>query len=140
MDESDQKIKFTKLRNAKFDNELIKHYDKWEHKGRVYQNVKAIIAYMPYILQGHTFHVLRLTLLDRNGQPVFKDPMLIITNKELNTNDLALSAVKTYFLRSKIEGVFKFLKEQLGWEDFHRQDFLAIQNIIVLCFFVGASE
>ena len=33
--------------------------------------------------------------------------------------------------------MFKFLKEELGWEKFQIRDFLAIQNIIVLCFFVA---
>lgn len=37
-----------------------------------------------------------------------------------------------------IEGVFKFLKDVLGWETFRVQDFESIQNIITLCFFIGA--
>lgn len=40
-------------------------------------------------------------------------------------------------LRSKIESVFKFLKNVLGWEEFQVQDFESIKNIVALCFFIG---
>ena len=43
----------------------------------------------------------------------------------------------TYLKRSKIEGVFKFLKTELGWESFQVRDFLDIQHLIVLCYFIG---
>ena len=43
-----------------------------------------------------------------------------------------------YLKRSKIEGVFKFLKTELGWEEFQVQDLLAIKHIILLCYFIGA--
>jgi hypothetical protein len=39
-------------------------------------------------------------------------------------------------LRFKIEVVFKFLKQNLGWETFQIRDFEAIQNLLALAFFL----
>ncbi|MBK8043933.1 MAG: hypothetical protein IPK21_15500 [Haliscomenobacter sp.] len=51
---------------------------------------------------------------------------------------MALHVYHQYLKRSKIEGVFKFLKDELGWEQFQVRDFLAIKHLILLCYFVGA--
>lgn len=64
--------------------------------------------------------------------------MFIITNHEVNDAPMAQFVYQLYLQRSKIEGVFKFLKDVLGWETFKVQDFESIKNIIALCFFVGA--
>lgn len=37
----------------------------------------------------------------------------------------------------RIEGVFKFVKNTLGWEDFQVRDWESIKNIIALAFFIG---
>ena len=42
-----------------------------------------------------------------------------------------------YLKRSKIEGVFKFLKEVLGWEEFQVRDFESIKSLLTLCYFVA---
>ena len=39
--------------------------------------------------------------------------------------------------RAKIEGVFKFLKDTLGWEEYQVRDWESIKNIIAICFFIG---
>ena len=59
--------------------------------------------------------------------------MLLLTNAAIDNHQQAFQLYQRYLKRSKIEGVFKFLKEELGWEKFQSPDFLAIQNIIVLC-------
>jgi len=41
-------------------------------------------------------------------------------------------------MRSKIEGVFKFLKNVLGWEEFQVRDYESLKNIVTLCYFIGA--
>ena len=64
--------------------------------------------------------------------------MIIITNQPVTSDETAYKIFKIYLRRSKIENVFKFLKEALGWEEFQVQHFLAIQNIIALAFYVGA--
>ncbi len=61
--------------------------------------------------------------------------------KELYEENDEASALRTFHLylkRSKIEGVFKFLKNQLGWEEFQVRDLLAIKHLIVLSYFIGA--
>jgi len=63
--------------------------------------------------------------------------MLLLTNLDVNTHELAHSIYLTYLKRSKIEGVFKFLKDVLGWEEFQVRDFESIKNIIARCFFIG---
>jgi hypothetical protein len=64
--------------------------------------------------------------------------MLIITNHEVNDVITAQFVYQLYLQRSKIEGVFKFLKDVLGWETFRVHDFESIKNLIALCFFIGA--
>jgi hypothetical protein len=68
--------------------------------------------------------------------------MLLITNELVNSFEAAFEIYQAYLRRSKIESdrrsdVFKFLKDQLGWEGFRVRDFMVIQNIITLCFFVA---
>ena len=43
-----------------------------------------------------------------------------------------------YLKRSKIEYVFRFLKDGLGWEEIQIRDFNGIQNLLSLCFYVSA--
>ena len=63
--------------------------------------------------------------------------MLLVTNFKVKSDPMAWFIFSTYLKRSKIEGVFKFLKTELGWETFQVRDFLAIQHLIVLCYFIG---
>lgn len=46
----------------------------------------------------------------------------------------AFGIYQAYLRRSRIETVFKFLKEQLGWETFRVRDFYVIQNVLALCY------
>ncbi len=75
--------------------------------------------------------------MDRHGKPIYKQPMLLITNIVVNKAEQARGVYGTYLMRAKIEAVFKFLKEVVGWEEFQVRDFTAIKNIIALAFFVG---
>ena len=63
--------------------------------------------------------------------------MLLITNYTLTNYQQALGVYRIYLQRAKIEGVFKFVKNALGWEDFQVRDWESIQNIIALAFFIG---
>lgn len=60
-----------------------------------------------------------------------------MTTIEVNTYLEAQEIYRIYLLRSKIESVFKFLKEALGWEECQVRDWASIKNIIAICFFVG---
>ena len=64
--------------------------------------------------------------------------MLLITNKSVTTEEQALLIYQIYLKRSRIETVFKFLKEGLGWEDMQLRNFLGIQRLLSFCFFIAA--
>nr|WP_286019051.1 transposase [Candidatus Venteria ishoeyi] len=80
---------------------------------------------------------MRATLYKRDGSKLYKEPMLLMTTIEVNSYLEAQEIYRIYLLRSKIESVFKFLKEVLGWEEFQVRDWESIKNIIAICFFVG---
>ena len=63
--------------------------------------------------------------------------MLLISNIKVGSYIEAKEIYHIYLLRSKIEAVFKFLKDVLGWEEFQVRDWESIKNIIAICFFIG---
>jgi hypothetical protein len=111
--------------------------DKLLIKNKVYQQVKCLFEWDAYSIEGKDYTAVRISLIDRKGAPIFKEPMLLITNRPVSNAEQARYAYHLYLKRFKIEGVFKFLKNALGWEDFQVRDFESIKNIIALCFFVG---
>ena len=64
--------------------------------------------------------------------------MLLITNIKIENINDSYMVYLGYLKRSKIEYVFRFLKEGLGWEEMQLGDFEAIQNLLSLCFFVSS--
>ena len=88
-------------------------------------------------LCGNDLSVVRVTLFKRDGTKIYKEPMMLITSIPVNSEILAKEIYHIYLLRAKIEGVFKFLKDVLGWEEFQVRDWESIKNIIAICFFVG---
>jgi len=60
----------------------------------------------------------RITLKTREGKNIFKKPMFLISNIKVKSYLEAKEIYHIYLLRSKIEAVFKFLKDVLGWEEF----------------------
>ena len=89
------------------------------------------------MLDSSIFWVVRIRFYDSQGRRIFKDDMLLITNKKVRTETDALFIWQQYMKRMKIEGVFRFCKQVLGWEEFLVRDFELIKNLICLCFFVG---
>jgi hypothetical protein len=63
--------------------------------------------------------------------------MLLLTNKEVTTEELAAAIYQIYLQRSKIDGVFKFLKDVLGWEESQIRNFKAIKTVLTFCYFVA---
>ena len=83
------------------------------------------------------YNIVKVELFDKEGSTIFKQPMLLITNKAVTSPALALQIYNIYRMRSKIESVFRFLKDVLGWESFNIQSFTAIKNLLTLCFFIA---
>jgi hypothetical protein len=95
-----------------------------------------------------TVKVIKSKLTDRKGQPIFKSKkdkesnqetdFYLLTNQEINNSQDAYQIYLSYFIRWKIETVFKFLKDSLGLEEFRVEKYEAIKNVITLTFLIGA--
>lgn len=138
LDERTQKDKPLKWADLSFGNRGEKNYQKVCFKKRVYIKPRAVFEWEHIVIQGRLYSMIRVRFYTHDGQSIFKEPMLIITNYSVNDALMAQFVYEMYLQRSKIEGVFKFLKGVLGWETFKVQDFESIKNIIALCFFVGS--
>jgi hypothetical protein len=132
------KEKPVKLVNATLTSKKTEALEKFVWKDKVYKNATVVSHYGTLTLQDRTYSVVKMQVYDQTGRKIFAEPMLLITNIAVHDHETAWQVYRHYLIRSKIEGVFKFLKQELGWQDFQLRDFLAIQNIIVLCFFVGS--
>lgn len=137
-DEKKQKEVFLKWGEVRFANRAEKSYEKVCFTKKVYVKPTAIFEWDTIPVKNKTYNIVRVRFYDNQGKPIFKEPMLIITNYDVNDVQMAQFIYQSYLQRSKIEGVFKFLKDVLGWETFRVQDFESIKNIIALCFFIGA--
>jgi hypothetical protein len=137
IDENTHKEHWIKLKDVAFAHRESFFFDKLLIKNKVYQQVQCLIEWDAYPIDDNTYTAVRINLLDRKGENIFKEPMLLITNRSAANAQQARYVYLTYLKRSKIEGVFKFLKSALGWEDFQVRDFESIKNIIALCFFIG---
>ncbi len=126
-----------KLKDVPLSDKRVEILDKVRIKKKVYQQVKRVIEWGTLILEGETYYVVRVTLLQRNGAPIFKHPMLLLTNHCVKTHQEALSIYRLYLMRSKIEEVFKFIKSAVGWEEFQVRDWESIKNLIATAFFIG---
>lgn len=130
-DESDSKLK---LIDKPFKRNAQRQYEKIMIKNKVYQEAKCTVEWGE-MLHGHS--VVKISLSDKTGKNIYKQPMMLITNKDVNTEEDAFKIYQIYLKRSKIEGVFKFLKDELCWEDFRIKDYDAIKTLLSLCYFVG---
>lgn len=132
--EQDQSGKKIKLINSNFDYQHIKKIQKIRFKKAVYQDASLNIEWRDY----NNYTAVKITAKDRNGKDIFKDPMLLITSRSVKTAEDAMMIYDIYMKRSRIEAVFKFLKDGLGWEEMQLQDFQAIQKLLSFCFFIAA--
>ncbi|MCK5855345.1 MAG: transposase, partial [Sulfurovaceae bacterium] len=131
-----KKVKI-KLIHSKFANKSSEVIEKLRLKGKLYPQAKLIIEWDSVEIDKNSYQVVRITLQNREGKNIFKNPMLLISNIKVDSYLEAKEVYHIYLLRNKIEAVFKFLKDVLGWEEFQVQDWESIKNIIALCFFVG---
>ena len=136
-DEQRQKEVNQKLKETEFEEKFKQTIDKFSWGKKVYHQLTADLEYGQFYLGDDFYSVVRVTLWQRNGRKVFKEPMLLVTNFKVKSDPMAWFIFSTYLKRSKIEGVFQFLKTELGWETFQVRDFVAIQHLIVLCYFIG---
>jgi hypothetical protein len=128
---------FIKLIDGILEQTQERVLEKFVWKNKVFPQAKMTITWGKLTLKNKTYSVVKVQVFDREKNPIFKNQMLLITNELVNSFESAFEIYQPYLRRSKIENVFKFLKDQLGWEEFRVRDFMVIQNIITLCFFVA---
>ena len=126
-----------KLIDSKFANNKVYPIDKMTMKGKHYKQVRCHIDWDKITLNKKEYGVVRVALIKRDGKPIHKDPMLLITTLKIDNYLDAKEIYHIYLHRTKIEGVFKFLKDVLGWEEYQVRDWESIKNIISICYFVG---
>ena len=126
-----------KLKDVPLKGKHVDVLDKVRMKKKVYQQVKRIIEWGTLVLNGEIYYIVRVTLLKRDGKPIYKQPMLLLTNQPVTNQPEALAIYRIYLMRSKIEEVFKFIKHAVGWEAFQVRDWESIKNLIATAFFIG---
>jgi hypothetical protein len=126
-----------KLIDSEFTNKKVYLIDKLTLKGRHYQQVKCHIEWKIITLNKKEYSTVKVTLVKRDGEPIYKEPMLLISTLKITSYLDAKEIYHIYLHRSKIEGVFKFLKDVLGWEEYQVRDWESIKNIISICYFIG---
>jgi len=132
--EKDDDGKSIKLINSVFKNKSERKATKIKFKNKTYQDATLVIEWTDF----HDNQAVKITVLDRNNKEIFKNPMLLITSKKITSADDAYGIYLIYLKRSKIEYVFKFLKDGLGWEDMQIKDFKGIQNLLSICFYISS--
>jgi hypothetical protein len=137
VDEETAETVAVKLKKVEFAHPQSWVLKKLRVKKKVYQDAKCLIEWDMLELNGRAYPVVRVTLTDRQDQPIYQQPLLLITNIAVSTAEQARAIYGLYLMRAKIEAVFKFLKDGLGWEEFQVRDYETIKNIIALAYFVG---
>jgi len=126
-----------KLKNQNFNSAHEKIFAKIHFKDTLYTNVKGIFEWNKLVIKQKTYSVVRISFFESNGKKIFDEPMLLITNILVDDETMAMLVFEIYMTRSKIEGVFKFCKTNLGWEKIQIPVFEAIKNLLSLVFFVA---
>lgn len=130
-----KKIAYQKLVDKDFENQAEYAITKLEIKGKLHSNLICKLEWEALVLNEKTYNVLRISLLGKH-KPLFEHPMLLITNRPIAGAEDAKAIYQAYILRFKIEIVFKFLKQNLGWESFQIRDFESIKNLLAIGFFL----
>jgi len=130
-----KKIAYKKLVDKKFANQGFYEIPVLTIKGKTYEKVTCKLEWEPLQLNKKMYNVVRISLLQGNRE-IFEHPMLLITNRSVTNVHEAKEIYRAYILRFKIEVVFRFLKQNLGWESFQVRDFNSIRNLLSLAFFL----
>ncbi len=126
-----------KLKDVELEKKHRTVIDKLRIKKKLYQNAMCVLEWGKIVLDEKEYTVVRITLKDCKGKAIYKHPMLLITNIKVKNAEQARGVYGIYLMRAKIEAVFKFLKDVLGWEEFQVRDYESIKNIIALAYFIG---
>ena len=106
-------------------------------KNKTHTNVTGVFEWNLVDINDHTYNVVRVRLYTATGKCVYKDPMILITNIEVNSLKMAHLVFEFYLQRAKIEGVFKFCKDIFKWEKPRMDDWLAMKNLLTFVYFIA---
>jgi hypothetical protein len=132
-----KKIKYKPLIDKTFEHKSSYLIPVLKIKNKKYLNVTCLIEWEELRLNERPYKCVRITLLTQANKPIFEHPMLLITNRAITTAEMAKNVYHAYLMRTKIEVVFKFLKQNLGWETFQVRDFQSIKNLLALAFYLA---
>ena len=128
-----------KLGSIELKNRYAKRHEKLRIKDRVYQNAKTEVEVGEFRYIGEKkYFLVKVEVTDRDGKLVYKEPMYLMTDVEVDGGQQGYGIFKNYLIRSKIEGVFKFLKDVLGWQEFRIRDIEGIKKLLAITYLVGA--
>ena len=128
-----------KLGSIELKNRYTRRHEKLRIKGRVYQNAKTEVEVGEFrYIGGKEYFLVKVEVTDRDGKLIYKEPMYLMTDVEVDGAQQGYGIFKNYLMRSKIEGVFKFLKDVLGWEEFRIRDIEGIKKLLAITYLVGA--
>jgi len=126
---------FKKLVDKSFTHHSCYQIERLTIKSKIYHQVDCLLEWEELLLNEKTYYVVRISL-SQAGKPIFKHPMLLLTNQRVDNAQQAQHVYKGYLLRFKIEVVFRFIKQNLGWETFQVRDFESIKNLLAIAFFL----
>ena len=127
-----------KVNEVKYSGNFLKKFTKLKIKNRVYQNITLKIKHAKIRLEEQEVFLVKVQLLGRGKQNIFREPLILITSLKIKSDKEAFKIYRGYLKRWKIESVFQFIKETLGWEGFRIRDIKGIKKIISLTYFVAA--
>jgi len=107
------KNRAVKLLDAKLDTSYHQGMIKFVWKKKLYEQAQIHISQGRLKLGNKSYYVLKIQVYDRHKKPIFKDPILLITNELCDNFEKCFAIYQAYLRRSKIESVFKFLKTNL---------------------------
>ena len=137
VDPQTEKTVAIKLKDIELKQSQSDVIEKLKIKKKMYQDAKCLLEWGTLTLDEKEYTVVRVTLKDRKGKAIYEHPMLLISNIKVEKAEQARGIYGIYLMRAKIEAVFKFLKDVLGWEEFQVRDYTSIKNIIALAYFIG---
>lgn len=126
-----------KLSKQQFLEGHEKYYEKLRFKDKTYFRVKGVFEWSKLEIEGTVYSVIKVRFYTLEGKNIFDEPMLLLTNIEVYNEALTELMFEIYMKRVKIEGVFRFCKQELGWENFRIRDFEGIKNLIALVYFIA---
>lgn len=141
-----REFKEGKLNQIKFPKATSFKIQELQIKAHKYQNLTLKLFHKKLTLVNDyeeeiPIIIVKAKLLDNQKQPIFKtkdQDFYLITNQEITTKEELYQCYLNYFIRWKIETVFKFLKDVLGLETFRIEDLKGIKNLISLTFLIGS--